>query len=437
MTNPQSTSSMEPTFFLVDINQFFSSGSGLMVLCNENNVEMNNVEMKKDEMSRETENSLAIPGNGMIIPANGVAQLENPLVQGHGPPLQGQTDQTQQCYQCLHCSQRFSRPFHLKRHQALMHEAEFPFQTKSPRVPCKLCGKTFAGKLNRHIQAVHQAEKPFACSICGQHFGTADSRKSHEQTHESHKPLECHICKKRFRRVYHLKRHQTSAHGIQYESPVNMNPSPKTCNLCGKTLVGNLKRHVMTVHGSERLFSCSICDKRFKDKNTRNFHEKIHQEEKHFQCPTCSKRFRRRYALNQHQATMHPTIDYQAVPNDSKFYQADTNQNKQFLCPICHGNFPSEKKKEHMITHEPFYCKECDKFFGSWQSLSAHNGAQHTRGEVQHYQCPHCEKSFKDSEHLERHKVEHDEGKVYECYFCPAFYFQRAAQRTHELIHTG
>ena len=114
----------------------------------------------------------------------------------------------------------------------------------SASFPCESCNKVFTlnGSLKRHIQCIHEKNRPFKCSACEKTFKLKNYLKRHfSSVHENKRPHKCTICKKTFKENNHLKRHFSSVHEKK---------KPHRCELCNLNFgfKFNLKAHVVRVH---------------------------------------------------------------------------------------------------------------------------------------------------------------------------------------------
>ncbi|XP_055846326.1 zinc finger protein 107-like [Episyrphus balteatus] len=109
-------------------------------------------------------------------------------------------------YICPYCGVKQKSQKDLKRHMIT--------HSKDKKYPCRLCDLVFYsyGKINKHMQTVHEINKDFTCLYCGKSFSTAEARKHHEIIHTGEKPFGCVICHKKFSRIATLRRHQ-KVHG--------------------------------------------------------------------------------------------------------------------------------------------------------------------------------------------------------------------------------
>lgn len=140
-------------------------------------------------------------------------------------------------FDCELCASRFLRKHHLERHIQNIHEGQRPWT-------CDQCGFSFHQKpnLERHIMTVHEDQKPFRCNVCDMAFGRKGVLKKHVQmVHEHSRKFECEICFIPFGLKSDLKRHVQSVH---------QKKRPFVCSVCSASFGrrSDLKRHTLSLH---------------------------------------------------------------------------------------------------------------------------------------------------------------------------------------------
>jgi len=215
-------------------------------------------------------------------------------------------------FKCDQCDYITNKRYNLKQHK-YVHSGNRPnrpkpFKCDYEDIPGKECNKSFSSRidLKNHINA-HLGLKPFKCDYkdCNKSFSIKRSLKQHQyRIHSGIKPFFCTICKKRFSAKPSLKVHFKKHSGVR----------PFECDhiLCIAKFFtkSSLERHKKTVHSEERPFPCSLCPKKFKEKNKLKEHTKRHQNDKKYQCHICLKKFVTKAEASRHAEKIH----YAALP---------------------------------------------------------------------------------------------------------------------------
>ena len=163
---------------------------------------------------------------------------------------------------------------------------------------CPYCNKEFREKrsLDKHIRAIHQAERPYACPIpdCHETFRNQVELKNHHNRHIKDYPFECDRCTMTFQKQDSLTTHYRS-------------------------------------HTGEKPFVCEICDKSFTSEKNKKVHVQRHQGSLPHKCDICSMTFQSRSHLIKH-ATSHNRKPPLGQPYDPQTIQpANTNKINNFL----------------------------------------------------------------------------------------------------------
>ncbi|XP_063289715.1 oocyte zinc finger protein XlCOF7.1-like [Pelobates fuscus] len=194
---------------------------------------------------------------------------------------------------------------------------------------------------------------------------------------------------------------------------------PFSCSQCGKcfTHKSSFVKH-QWIHMGKKQFSCSDCDKSFVCSSYLAKHQKIHSSDKPFSCSECGRCFRRSSQLVMHERT-------------------HTGE-KPFSCSECGKCFAV---KSNLVTHQkihsgikPYTCPKCGKCFNCKASLVIH---QDIHSEKKLYTCSECGKSFAQKSTLFRHKNIHTERKSFPCSVCGKCFTQKSSLNLHQRIHTG
>ncbi|XP_068170955.1 zinc finger and BTB domain-containing protein 40 isoform X2 [Antennarius striatus] len=338
--------------------------------------------------------------------------------------------------QCPQCSVKLPNQRALQRHRTEAHRG--PAQTKKKKVPCDLCGRTFAhpSGMIYHKRTEHFEEKPFACDDCGAKFGANSSLKNHMRLHTGEKPYSCKHCDMSFRvaaaLAYHTKKKHSEgkmyvcqyckaifAQSIELTRHVRTHTGdrPYVCRECGKgySQASGLTVHLHTFHNLSEPHDCQKCCLSFSSLDEHRQHiQEFHPKEYH-KCPTCSKVFNSAALLDKHKSTHTGT--------------------KPFSCDLCNKSYQQLSGLwYHNRTNHPdvfanhtrqlktlVQCDICFKFFPSTASVVKHQAAEH-QGSAAAVHCPYCPAVLGGEEEMQEHITSQhvsQSGDTFGCPLCP------------------
>ncbi|XP_033726599.1 uncharacterized protein LOC117316192 [Pecten maximus] len=416
-------------------------------------------------------------------------------------------------FQCLKCHKSFSRKDSLQRHilKCCPEEAE-----NYSVFFCRKCQKTFATKLGRDNHETHCKQKmcdlchsvfsseilfsahtcqfryessrnnsvKYNCSHCPKSFSNLNYLKQHLQLHEG--GYICELCGRKLKTKEEKDEHEmmcTASSVIQsegktacptcdlsfsdiklYREHYHSHTHPHQCSKCLKRFVkiGSLHSHVCSIEEDRNmLFSCTICNKDFRNERMLMRHKEIHQDHK-IQCQHCSKKFYRKDCYLKH------------VCKEADGSEMDVGRNaelraqqEKLVCHICGKNFVSSSNlNKHMKVHgektcvchicnkkfhyfeylrvhldgfhnkkHQFQCSECGKILTSKPGLTSHMRQFHS-DEKETHACPTCGKVFSQKGNMKTHMYSHTKERGFQCTFCTKAFKYPDQLNRHKLIHT-
>lgn len=187
------------------------------------------------------------------------------VLRGHMKRHMGQND-----YVCEVCGKAFLRRDGLTKHLSSYHNNIRAFT-------CKICNKQFKGHMIQHLRT-HRHEKPYECKSCDARFVQRSQLTVHERRHSGEKPYPCPVCKVSFAHSTAMKMHVRRHTGEK----------PFKCLVCTNTAftqLPHLKKHMLTIHKTDKPYLCVKCNSYFKTKTQIITHEETcspKQETKEF-----------------------------------------------------------------------------------------------------------------------------------------------------------
>ncbi|XP_006821993.1 uncharacterized protein LOC102806249, partial [Saccoglossus kowalevskii] len=267
-------------------------------------------------------------------------------------------------------------------------------------------------------------KRRFRCEICGKVYAKNESLKYHKMNHDNYRPHQCETCGRAFANPYTLDVHR--------RIHLNESDKPYRCKYCDKTFATSSHRNVhMTHHKEVKSFECSICRRRYLNKETLDAHVQRHGERR-YPCDTCGMSFKALAELTEHRLI-------HSLP-------------KNYPCEVCRFEFHRRNElllhmsKAHPNTR-PFECENCDKSFSTVESLRVHQRC-HT-GELPH-KCRFCSRQFVHGKHCEVHESSHFKEKhkpmelmlannagaiFYQCEKCGQVFTEISHLQTHQKLH--
>ncbi|XP_063632257.1 zinc finger protein 397-like [Cydia splendana] len=155
-----------------------------------------------------------------------------------------------------------------------------------------------------------------------------------------------------------------------------------------------------------------------------------------YNCDTCGKTFQQKHDLIQHLKK----AATECIPIENYTYseikQKQPTGNKAFWCEICEKQFrDSSDIARHRRIHtgeKPYACEVCKKQFAQLSVLNRHKRI-HTNEKP--FQCDDCEKQFRTSSDLGKHRRIHVCAKKFNCDFCKKEFWDVNSLANHRRMH--
>ncbi|CAK1587588.1 unnamed protein product [Parnassius mnemosyne] len=176
---------------------------------------------------------------------------------------------------CPSCPNKFSYFNTLLKHINEEHKAKSHL--------CSTCGVRFGSEavLTSHVTRTH-GKAAFQCTECNASFKVLIKLKSHKARAHGSKEFSCSMCDEKFLTDYGKHKHLLTMHGVGHR-----------CTHCDRMFIKDsfMRNHVRRIHLVEREIECTVCKKKFFDKEQLKFHMVKHIGSRDFHCDVCGKSF--------------------------------------------------------------------------------------------------------------------------------------------------
>lgn len=164
-------------------------------------------------------------------------------------------------------------------------------KTEKPQTKCQLTRTQQLSKVK-----TNSSRKGKPSSLNETNGNDSVQNCSNDVVQKQRKKYQCEVCQKEFGYSNDLRKHLR----------IHLDERPFSCTQCNKTFrqAGCLKNHIACQHGTDISYSCDYCSKSFPIKERLRLHLRIHSGFKPYHCLICMKKFARGGQVNIFQSSI-------------------------------------------------------------------------------------------------------------------------------------
>ncbi len=236
--------------------------------------------------------------------------------------------------------------------------------------------------------------KTFPCSKCKKLFGTKSNLKRRLRSHTNEKPISCTRCQQQF------------------------------------SMRGNyLNRHMNGVHVNAELFPCTICQRSFRHKLSREKHIQWHKKQENHKKTISTKQktilapntsdkinvFKEGYEVVNQENSISKYDFIRVSDPDIDYEKLMKQKGDKFKCTTCKKSFNDRSNcRKHIRLHantKIYHCKVCKKYSSpSSTNMNKHLNI-HSVSRTMSYRCKTCKVQFSAFSTVKKHVLTHQRVK--------------------------